>query len=146
MTPSTKTKVLVIGLDGATFDLIKPWAAQGHLPTLNHLLHNGVHAPLRSTMPPMTAPAWTSFATGVNPGKHCIFDFLNRAIGSMSWQTYALFTLKTVSIGFVVALITCKMALSLSGFSARVLEIMPRVFAKSALATLIISVALTILF
>lgn len=74
------------------------------------------------------------------------FDFLNRAIGSMSWQTYALFTLKTVSIGFVVALITCKMALSLSGVSARVLDIMPRGFAKSALATLIISVALTILF
>ncbi|MGD9078663.1 MAG: ABC transporter permease [Desulfobacterales bacterium] len=74
------------------------------------------------------------------------FDFLDRAIGSMGWQTYALFTLKTVSIGFVVALITCKMALSLSGVSARVLDIMPRGFAKSALATLIISVALTILF
>ena len=74
------------------------------------------------------------------------FDFLDRAIGSMGWQTYALFALKTVSIGFVVALITCKMALSLSGVSARVLDIMPRGFAKSALATLIISVALTILF
>ena len=74
------------------------------------------------------------------------FDFLDRAIGSMDWQTYALFGLKTVSIGFVVALITCKMALSLSGVSARVLDIMPRGFAKSALATLIISVALTILF
>jgi len=74
------------------------------------------------------------------------FDFLDRAIGSMGWQTYALFALKTVSIGFVVALITCKMALSISGVSARVLDIMPRGFAKSALATLIISVALTILF
>ena len=72
------TKVLVIGLDGATFDLIKPWAAQGHLPTLNHLLTHGVHAPLRSTMPPMTAPAWTSFATGVNPGKHRLYDWIAR--------------------------------------------------------------------
>lgn len=74
------------------------------------------------------------------------FDFLNRAIGSMGRQTYVLFTLKTVSIGFVIALIPCKMALSLSGVSARVLGIMPRGFAKSALATLIISIALTILF
>jgi phospholipid/cholesterol/gamma-HCH transport system permease protein len=74
------------------------------------------------------------------------FDFLNRAIGSMGWQTYVLFTLKTVSIGFVVAMISCKMALSLTGVSAKVLEIMPRGFAKSALATLVISIGLTILF
>jgi phospholipid/cholesterol/gamma-HCH transport system permease protein len=74
------------------------------------------------------------------------FDFLNRAIGSMGPGTYVLFTLKTVTIGFVVALLSCKMALSLTGVSARVLDIMPRGFAKSALATLIISIALTILF
>ena len=74
------------------------------------------------------------------------FDFLNRAIGSMSRQTYLLFTLKTITIGFVVALISCKMALSITGVSARVLDIMPRGFAKSALATLIVSIALTILF
>ena len=73
------------------------------------------------------------------------FDFINRAIGSMGRQTYLLFTLKTVTIGFAVALISCKTALSLSGVSARVLDIMPRGFAKSALATLIISIALTIL-
>jgi phospholipid/cholesterol/gamma-HCH transport system permease protein len=88
------------------------------------------------------------FFSGVLVGitQFYFFDFLDRAIGSMGWQTYALFALKTVSIGFVVALITCKMALSLSGVSARVLDIMPRGFARSALATLIISVALTILF
>lgn len=74
------------------------------------------------------------------------FDFLNRAIGSMGLQTYVLFALKTITIGFVVALISCKMALSLTGVSARVLDLMPRGFAKSALATLIISIALTILF
>ena len=73
------------------------------------------------------------------------FDFINRAIGSMGRQTYLLFTLKTVTIGFAVALISCKTALSLTDVSARVLDIMPRGFAKSALATLIISIALTIL-
>lgn len=71
-------KVLVVGLDGATFDLIKPWAAAGYLPTLNHLMSGGAHGALRSTIPPMTAPAWTSFATGTNPGKHRLYDWIAR--------------------------------------------------------------------
>ena len=75
---SQPTKVIVIGLDGATFDLIKPWATEGYLPTLSQLLAEGAHGPLRSTMPPMTAPAWTSFATGVNPGKHRLYDWIAR--------------------------------------------------------------------
>ena len=73
-------------------------------------------------------------------------DFINRAIGSMGRATYALFTLKTVIIGFVVALLSCKMALSVAGDSTRVQDIMPRGFAQSALAVLVISIALTLLF
>ena len=75
-------KVLVIGLDGATFDLIKPWAAEGYLPTLGRLMAEGAHGTLHSTIPPMTGPAWTSFATGVNPGKHRLYDWIARAPGS----------------------------------------------------------------
>ncbi len=71
-------KVLVLGLDGATFDLIKPWAAAGHLPTLKRIMEQGAHGSLRSTVPPMTGPAWTSFATGVNPGKHRLYDWIAR--------------------------------------------------------------------
>lgn len=78
-------KVLVIGLDGATFDLIKPWADQGFLPTLRHLLDAGAHGSLRSTIPPMTGPAWTSFATGVNPGKHRLYDWIARDPQSYSF-------------------------------------------------------------
>jgi len=66
-------RVLVIGLDGATFDLIEAWREQ--LPTLNSLLENGVSGELRSTVMPLSPAAWTSFATGKNPGKHGIFDF-----------------------------------------------------------------------
>lgn len=73
-----RRKVLVIGLDGATFKLIKPWARRGKLPNLARILEKGVHGGLTSTIPPVTAPAWTSFATGVNPGKHGIFDFYMR--------------------------------------------------------------------
>jgi predicted AlkP superfamily phosphohydrolase/phosphomutase len=71
-------KVLVIGLDGATFDLIQPWAVGGYLPTFSRLMDQGAHGRLRSTIPPMTAPAWTSFATGTNPGKHRLYDWIAR--------------------------------------------------------------------
>jgi len=69
-------KLLIIGIDGATFDLIRPWAAAGHLPHLNGLLQGGVHADLASTLPPVTSPAWPTFMTGCNPGKHGVFDFI----------------------------------------------------------------------
>ncbi len=75
-------KLLIIGLDGATFDLIQPWAQEGKLPHLARLLEEGVHGTLRSTIPPMSPPAWTSFVTGKNPGKHGIFDFTARQPGS----------------------------------------------------------------
>jgi len=71
-------KVLVIGVDGATFDLIEPWCRKGHLPTFNRLLSNGAHGQLESTLPPVTAPAWASMITGKNPAGHGCFDFMTR--------------------------------------------------------------------
>jgi predicted AlkP superfamily phosphohydrolase/phosphomutase len=71
-------KTIVIGLDGATFDLIKPWAAEAYLPNLNKIMQEGAHGDLGSTLPPMTAPAWTAFATGCNPGKHRLYDWIAR--------------------------------------------------------------------
>ena len=70
------TRVVVIGIDGGTFDLIRPWAAQGDLPNLARLMSEGCSGLLESTIPPLTAPAWSTFATGVNPGKHGVFDFI----------------------------------------------------------------------
>jgi phospholipid/cholesterol/gamma-HCH transport system permease protein len=72
-------------------------------------------------------------------------DFIHRAIGSMGRQEYLLITAKTLTIGFVVGLISCKAALALSGSAADVLDILPRSFARSVLATLVISIVLTIL-
>jgi predicted AlkP superfamily phosphohydrolase/phosphomutase len=74
-------RVFIIGWDGATFDLIRPWVAEGKLPTIAKLMEGGTHGPLRSTLPPMTFPAWTSFMTGKNPGKHGIYDFTRRLEG-----------------------------------------------------------------
>ena len=68
--------MLVIGLDSATFELLKPWVDKGLLPTLSTLLYHGANGELRSTVPPHTAPAWSSFMTGKNPGKHGVFGFM----------------------------------------------------------------------
>jgi len=70
------SRILVIGIDGGTFDLIQPWAEAGDLPNLTFLMSEGVHTPLESTRPPVTSPAWPTFATGMNPGKHGVFDFI----------------------------------------------------------------------
>lgn len=72
----------MIGLDGGTFDLINPFIRQGHLPTLRKLMDEGSWATLESTVPPVTASAWTSFMTGKNPGAHGLFDFMQRREGS----------------------------------------------------------------
>ena len=73
--------MLVIGLDGATFDLIKPFVALGRLPTIEKLMREGVYGDLISTIPPVTSPAWPSFMTGKNPGKHGVFDFVGKGGG-----------------------------------------------------------------
>jgi len=70
------SRVLIIGIDGGTFDLIRPWVEEGDLPTLGRLMEEGAHGPLESTLPPVTSPAWPTFATGKNPGKHSVFDFI----------------------------------------------------------------------
>jgi predicted AlkP superfamily phosphohydrolase/phosphomutase len=73
--------LLILGLDGATLDLIEPWAADGTLPNLAQLLREGAWGPLTSTMPAATFPSWTTFMTGVNPGRHGVFDFTRREPG-----------------------------------------------------------------
>lgn len=73
---------MVIGLDGATLDLVEPWARAGRLPHLAGLMARGAWGTLRSTVPAATFPAWTSLVTGVNPGRHGILDFTRRTPGS----------------------------------------------------------------
>ncbi|MCO5205672.1 MAG: alkaline phosphatase family protein [Anaerolineae bacterium] len=66
---------MVIGLDGVTFDLIIPWAEQGHLPNLARLMQNGAWGPLKSTVPAHSGPAWVTFMTGLHPGRHGVYHF-----------------------------------------------------------------------
>jgi predicted AlkP superfamily phosphohydrolase/phosphomutase len=73
-----KPKILVIGLDAATMDLVKPWAHLGYLPALASLMREGSHSTLRSTPNMHSASAWTSILTGLNPGRHGLFVFSDR--------------------------------------------------------------------
>lgn len=69
-------KALVIGLDGATFRVLTPLMAAGYMPNLKRLLAGSAQGPLASTVPPITALAWSTFMTGNDPGRH----------GLLSWQ------------------------------------------------------------
>jgi predicted AlkP superfamily phosphohydrolase/phosphomutase len=66
--------LVIMGLDGATFDLINPLMSTEHLPNIKRLMEGGQYADLLSTNPPVTLPAWTSFITGVPPGQHGVTD------------------------------------------------------------------------
>jgi predicted AlkP superfamily phosphohydrolase/phosphomutase len=69
---------LIVGLDGATFDLIRPWAAEGRLPTFQRLMGESAWGELNVDLPPGTVPNWPFFATGKNPGKHGLIWWVKR--------------------------------------------------------------------
>jgi predicted AlkP superfamily phosphohydrolase/phosphomutase len=72
-------KVLMIGLDGATFSLLDPLVEQGIMPFTGSVIKNSVRANLMSTRNPLTPPAWTSMITGRSPEAHGVYDFLRPA-------------------------------------------------------------------
>jgi predicted AlkP superfamily phosphohydrolase/phosphomutase len=72
-------KVSMIGLDGATFALLKPLMEDGVMPFLRRFVQEGVHGDLLSTRNPLTPPAWISMITGRSPHVHGIYDFLRPA-------------------------------------------------------------------
>jgi predicted AlkP superfamily phosphohydrolase/phosphomutase len=69
-------RVVILGLDGLDHGLTTRLLSEGKLPHLAALRDQGCFKPLGSTLPPISPVAWSSFQTGVNPGKHNIFDFL----------------------------------------------------------------------
>jgi len=71
-------KFVILGLDGMDFGLTEKYLAEGKLPNLAKLREGGDFKSLATTVPSMSPVAWSSFQTGVNPGKHNIFDFLTR--------------------------------------------------------------------
>jgi predicted AlkP superfamily phosphohydrolase/phosphomutase len=68
-------RVAVIGLDGVPYSLLKSLVIKGAMPHFAELMSNGSFIELKSSIPPISAVAWTSFLTGKNPGEHGIFGF-----------------------------------------------------------------------
>jgi predicted AlkP superfamily phosphohydrolase/phosphomutase len=75
-------KLIFIGFDGLDPLLTERWMSEGKLPHLARLRETGGYGRLRTTYPALSPVAWSTFATGVNPAKHNIFDFLNRGVKS----------------------------------------------------------------
>jgi len=73
--PDTRLRTLLVGLDGACWPVVEG-VPDGDLPHLRGLVDRGAAGPLAAQLPPWTASAWPSIYTGVNPGRHGVFDFL----------------------------------------------------------------------
>lgn len=75
---AVKGRVVVLGFDGADHRLVSQYMAEGKLPNLAKLAKEGSFSPLRPTIPAQTPVSWSTFSTGLSPGRTQIFDFLKR--------------------------------------------------------------------
>jgi predicted AlkP superfamily phosphohydrolase/phosphomutase len=75
-------RVVIVGFDGMDPELAARFMDEGRLPNLAKLRDRGTFRPLRTTFPAISPVAWSTFQTGVNPGKHNIYDFLARDLGN----------------------------------------------------------------
>jgi predicted AlkP superfamily phosphohydrolase/phosphomutase len=76
--PTVSQRTVVLGFDGMDPVLVQGWMDEGKLPNFSRLREQGHFAPLGTSNPPQSPVAWSSFATGLNPGSHGIYDFLRR--------------------------------------------------------------------
>lgn len=74
----TDTKVIVLGMDGLDPNLLEQFAKDGDMPHFRKLMDEETFSRLGTTNPPQSSVAWSTFATGANPGKHGVFDFIWR--------------------------------------------------------------------
>jgi len=83
-----RNSVAVIGLDGMSWNLLRTLFDRGVMPFFKSVVRrSSFTATLKSTLPPSTCPAWTSIATGVNPGKHNVYSFLSISKGDLGFES-----------------------------------------------------------
>jgi len=73
-----RERVIVVGFDGVDARRTEQWMNEGKLPNLAKLRAEGTFRPLRPTVPAQTPVSWSTFSTGIDPGRTGIFDFLRR--------------------------------------------------------------------
>ena len=80
-----KDRLLILGFDGTHPPFFEEWVEAGHLPVIGRLMKEGAYGHLRSVANMGSPAAWSTFATGVNPGKHSIFSFTQRDFSSYNY-------------------------------------------------------------
>ncbi len=78
---SPAKRAIIVGMDGASMELVKNMIDWGHAPHMAKLLQNGVYRPMIGVFPTLTPPGWTALSTGSWPGTHQVMDFNIRAVG-----------------------------------------------------------------
>ncbi len=84
---SPAKKAIVIGMDGASMEIVKNMVDWGHMPNLAKLVERGAWRPMVGVFPTLTPPGWTAVSTGSWPGNHEVMDFNIRALGERLDQT-----------------------------------------------------------
>ena len=140
---SADPKVIVLGFDGADAELARQWMEAGELPNLAKLSEQGGFAPLLPTVPSQTPVSWSTFSTGLNPGRHSIFDFLRRDTESYH-PTFAAFDETTTTFlwgddnGLFLGLITAGVLLLLLFALLKVLRVRTLVAAAVAVVVALV--------
>jgi predicted AlkP superfamily phosphohydrolase/phosphomutase len=98
MSDKSKKRAVIIGLDGATFDIIDPMIAAGQLPTLKKLIETGVSGPLRSTLHPNSFPGWSSCTTGTSEGMHGVYSPFIKEPGAYQFRAMSALDIQTKTI------------------------------------------------
>ena len=78
MAANPMKKVMVLGIDGMDPKLLQRFVDEGVMPNFKRFIAEGDFRPLRTSMPPQSPVAWSTFTTGMDPGGHGIFDFVHR--------------------------------------------------------------------
>lgn len=94
------SRVVIIGLDGLDPGIVRRLMQAGQMPHFQNLAQTGIFSELQTTLPPISPVAWSSFQTGVNPGKHNIYDFLNRDLRTYLPELSSARVLQKTATGF----------------------------------------------
>lgn len=85
--PSPARRAIIIGMDGASMELVRRMIDWGHVPAIQSVYARGVHRPMLGVFPTLTPPGWTALSTGAWPGTHQVMDFNIRALGQPLTET-----------------------------------------------------------